>query len=86
MISKDLSTVGGTHKYVKKLSVFLIGTLLLFGLAACDSIKSVTSNVTVGKVIEEFKAAGLEAEQPSDLPEKNLGILEKKRNVFLFQH
>ncbi|TKI91488.1 stress protein, partial [Bacillus cereus] len=28
---------------LKKLSVFLIGTLLLFGLAACDSIKSVTS-------------------------------------------
>ncbi|PGP92249.1 stress protein, partial [Bacillus thuringiensis] len=24
---------------LKKLSVFLIGTLLLFGLAACDSIK-----------------------------------------------
>ncbi|EMK2598692.1 stress protein [Bacillus bombysepticus] len=62
---------------LKKLSVFLIGTLLLFGLAACDSIKSVTSNVTVGKVIEEFKAAGLEAEQPSDLPEKEFGNTRK---------
>ncbi|MEB9909134.1 stress protein [Bacillus anthracis] len=62
---------------LKKLSVFLIGTLLLFGLAACDSIKSVASDVTVGKVIEEFKAAGLKAEQPSDLPEKEFGNTRK---------
>ena len=70
----------------KRLAVLLIGALLLFGLAACDSVKSMTSNVTVGKVIEEFKAAGLEAENPSDLPEKNLEILEKKQSAFLFQH
>ncbi|MGX5597706.1 stress protein [Bacillus cereus] len=57
----------------KRLAVLLIGALLLFGLAACDSVKSMTSNVTVGKVIEEFKAAGLEAENPSDLPEKEFG-------------
>ncbi|HDR4441422.1 stress protein [Bacillus thuringiensis serovar brasilensis] len=62
---------------LKKLSVFLIGALLLFGLAACDSIKSVASDVTVGKVIEEFKAAGLEAEQPGDLPEKEFGNTRK---------
>ncbi|MFA2567823.1 MULTISPECIES: hypothetical protein [Bacillus cereus group] len=61
----------------KRLAVLLIGALLLFGLAACDSVKSMTSNVTVGKVIEEFKAAGLEAENPSDLPEKEFGNTRK---------
>ncbi len=61
----------------KKLSVFLIGALLLFGLTACDSIKSMASDVTVGKVIEEFKSAGLEAETPTDLPEKEFGNTRK---------
>ncbi|MBY5229320.1 MULTISPECIES: stress protein [Bacillus cereus group] len=61
----------------KKLSVFFIGALLLFGLTACDSIKSMASDVTVGKVIEEFKAAGLEAEEPSDLPQKEFGNTRK---------
>lgn len=70
----------------KRLAVLLIGALLLFGLSACDSVKSMTNNVTVGKVIEEFKAAGLEADNPSDLPEKNLEILEKKQSAFWFQH
>ncbi|WP_088338766.1 stress protein [Bacillus cereus] len=67
----------------KKLSVFLIGALLLFGLTACDSVKSMTSNVTVGKVIEEFKAAGLEAEDPSDLPEKEFGNTRKEAKRIL---
>ncbi|HDR7471882.1 stress protein [Bacillus toyonensis] len=62
----------------KKLAVLLIGALLLFGLSACDSVKSMTSNVTVGKVIEEFKAAGLEADNPSDLPEKEFGNTRKE--------
>ncbi|MGY3372351.1 putative lipoprotein [Bacillus toyonensis] len=70
----------------KRLAVLLIGALLLFGLSACDSVKSMTSNVTVGKVIEEFKAAGLEADNPSDYQKKNLEILEKKQSAFLFQH
>ncbi|HDR8488736.1 TPA: stress protein [Bacillus cereus] len=61
----------------KRLAVLLIGALLLFGLSACDSVKSMTSNVTVGKVIEEFKAAGLEADNPSDLPEKEFGNTRK---------
>ncbi|PIE94994.1 stress protein [Bacillus fungorum] len=68
---------------LKKLSVFIIGALLLFGLAACDSVKSMTSNVTVGKVIEEFKAAGLEAENPSDLPEKEFGNTRKEAKRIL---
>lgn len=67
----------------KKLAVLLIGALLLFGLAACDSVKSMTSNVTVGKVIEEFKAAGLEAENPSDLPEKEFGNTRKEAKRIL---
>ncbi|TPV37234.1 stress protein [Bacillus dicomae] len=61
----------------KKLSGFLISILLLFGLTACDSIKSMTSNVTIGKVIEEFKGAGLEAERPTDLPQKEFGNTRK---------
>ncbi|NIL34963.1 stress protein [Bacillus thuringiensis] len=67
----------------KRLAVLLIGALLLFGLAACDSFKSMTSNVTVGKVIEEFKAAGLEAENPSDLPEKEFGNTRKEAKRIL---
>ncbi|MHA4046094.1 stress protein [Bacillus cereus] len=67
----------------KKLAVLLIGALLLFGLSACDSVKSMTSNVTVGKVIEEFKAAGLEAENPSDLPEKEFGNTRKEAKRIL---
>ncbi|PES12338.1 stress protein [Bacillus cereus] len=67
----------------KRLAVLLIGALLLFGLSACDSVKSMTSNVTVGKVIEEFKAAGLEAENPSDLPEKEFGNTRKEAKRIL---
>ncbi|MDR5045745.1 stress protein [Bacillus thuringiensis] len=67
----------------KRLAVLLIGALLLFGLAACDSVKSMISNVTVGKVIEEFKAAGLEAENPSDLPEKEFGNTRKEAKRIL---
>ncbi|MGY4558748.1 hypothetical protein ACVW18_005096 [Bacillus thuringiensis] len=32
----------------KRLAVLLIGALLLFGLPACDSVKPMKSNVTVG--------------------------------------
>ncbi|QEQ20656.1 stress protein [Bacillus sp. BS98] len=67
----------------KKLAVLLIGALLLFGLSACDSVKSMTSNVTVGKVIEEFKAAELEADNPSDLPEKEFGNTRKEAKRIL---
>ncbi len=67
----------------KRLAVLLMGALLLFGLTACDSVKSMTSNVTVGKVIEEFKAAGLEAENPSDLPEKEFGNTRKEAKRIL---
>ncbi|PHC46311.1 stress protein [Bacillus toyonensis] len=67
----------------KRLAVLLIGALLLFGLSACDSVKSMTSNVTVSKVIEEFKAAGLEADNPSDLPEKEFGNIRKEAKRIL---
>ncbi|MGG0221797.1 stress protein, partial [Bacillus toyonensis] len=67
----------------KRLAVLLIGALLLFGLSACNSVKSMTSNVTVGKVIEEFKAAGLEADNPSDLPEKEFGNTRKEAKRIL---
>ncbi|MCU5584642.1 stress protein [Bacillus toyonensis] len=67
----------------KRLAVLLIGALLLFGLSACDSVKSMTSNVTVSKVIEEFKAAGLEADNPSDLPEKEFGNTRKEAKHIL---
>ncbi|MBY7115160.1 stress protein [Bacillus cereus] len=67
----------------KRLAVLLMGALLLFGLTACDSVKSMTSNVTVGKVIEEFTAAGLEAENPSDLPEKEFGNTRKEAKRIL---
>ncbi|PEJ61649.1 stress protein [Bacillus toyonensis] len=67
----------------KRLAVLLLGALLLFGLSACDSVKSMTSNVTVGKVIEEFKAAGLEADNPSDLPEKEFGNTRKEAKRIL---
>ncbi|PDZ06307.1 stress protein [Bacillus cereus] len=67
----------------KRLTVLLIGALLLFGLSACDSVKSMTSNVTVGKVIEEFKTAGLEADNPSDLPEKEFGNTRKEAKRIL---
>ncbi|WAI17456.1 stress protein [Bacillus cereus] len=67
----------------KRFTVLLMGALLLFGLTACDSVKSMTSNVTVGKVIEEFKAAGLEAENPSDLPEKEFGNTRKEAKRIL---
>ncbi|GAB6575088.1 TPA: stress protein [Bacillus cereus] len=67
----------------KRFAVLLMGALLLFGLTACDSVKSMTSNVTVGKVIDEFKAAGLEAENPSDLPEKEFGNTRKEAKRIL---
>ena len=67
----------------KRLAVLLIGALLLFGLSACDSVKSMTNNVTVGKVIEEFKAAGFEADNPSDLPEKEFGNTRKEAKRIL---
>ncbi|GAB6254177.1 hypothetical protein BCSAG_54960 [Bacillus cereus] len=67
----------------KRLAVLLIGALLLFGLSACDSVKSMRNNVTVGKVIEEFKAAGLEADNPSDLPEKEFGNTRKEAKRIL---
>ncbi|HFU6611093.1 stress protein [Bacillus tropicus] len=67
----------------KRFAGLLMGALLLFGLTACDSVKSMTSNVTVGKVIEEFKAAGLEAENPSDLPEKEFGNTRKEAKRIL---
>ncbi|MBJ7932823.1 stress protein [Bacillus cereus group sp. N31] len=67
----------------KRLAVLLIGALLLFGLSACDSVKSMTNNVTVDKVIEEFKAAGLEADNPSDLPEKEFGNTRKEAKRIL---
>ncbi|WP_318588288.1 stress protein [Bacillus thuringiensis] len=67
----------------KRLAVLLIGALLLFGLSACDSVKSMTSNVTVGKIIEEFKAVGLEADNPSDLPEKEFGNTRKEAKRIL---
>ncbi|WP_242243575.1 stress protein [Bacillus cereus group sp. BfR-BA-01309] len=67
----------------KRLTVLLIGALLLFGLSACDSVKSMASNVTVGKVIEEFKTAGLEADNPSDLPEKEFGNTRKEAKRIL---
>ncbi|MGI2748388.1 stress protein [Bacillus cytotoxicus] len=67
----------------KRFAVLLMGALLLFGLTACDSVKSMTSNVTVGKVIEEFKAAGLDAENPSDLPEKEFGNTRKEAKRIL---
>ncbi|MDA2124503.1 stress protein [Bacillus cereus] len=67
----------------KRFAVLFMGALLLFGLTACDSVKSMTSNVTVGKVIEEFKAAGLEAENPSDLPEKEFGNTRKEAKRIL---
>ncbi len=67
----------------KRFAVLLMGVLLLFGLTACDSVKSMTSNVTVGKVIEEFKTAGLEAENPSDLPEKEFGNTRKEAKRIL---
>jgi len=67
----------------KRLAVLLIGALLLLGLSACDSVKSMTSNVTVSKVIEEFKAAGLEADNPSDLPEKEFGNTRKEAKRIL---
>ncbi|EMX0194457.1 stress protein [Bacillus cereus] len=67
----------------KRLAVLLIGALLLFGLSACDSVKSMTSNVTVGKIIEEFKAAGLEADNSSDLPEKEFGNTRKEAKRIL---
>ncbi|MCU5242307.1 stress protein [Bacillus cereus] len=62
----------------KRLAVLLIGALLLFGLSACDSVKSMTNNVTVGKVIEEFKA-----DNPSDLPEKEFGNTRKEAKRIL---
>ena len=40
------------------------------------------SDATVGKVIEEFKGAGLEAEGLLIYRKKNLKILEKMQNVF----
>ena len=67
----------------KRFAVLFMGALLLFGLTACDSVKSMGSNVTVGKVIEEFKAAGLEAENPSDLPEKEFGNTRKEAKRIL---
>lgn len=57
--------------------------LFIKAYAARDSIKSMTSNVTVGKVIEEFKVAEIEAEEPSDLPEKEFENTRKEAKRIL---
>ncbi|EWH20411.1 membrane lipoprotein lipid attachment site-containing protein [Bacillus haynesii] len=55
---------------MKKLLVILLGVLFL---TACSNPAEGDNEVTADKVIQAFKDAGLEAENPTDLKEKEFG-------------
>lgn len=74
----------------------MIGALCLslISLAACSNNNGKTpteskqekkeTKVTVDSIITEFKNAGLQAENPTDLPQKNLVTFEKKVSVLSY--
>lgn len=72
-----------------KLLTTLACSALLFGMAACSSSDKTTNEskpkqeakkaepVTATLLINEFKKAGIEAENPTDLPQKEFGNMRK---------
>ncbi|HDR8072012.1 TPA: stress protein [Bacillus cereus] len=73
----------------RKLLIALTCSALLMGMAACSSNDKTTTEskpkqeekkpepVTTTSLISEFKKAGLEAENPTDLPQKEFGNMRK---------
>ncbi|PEC65313.1 stress protein [Bacillus toyonensis] len=62
----------------KRLICALIFSALLICLSACkNETKQTDPSITTTSIINEFKATGLEAENVSDLPEKEFGDIRK---------
>ncbi|PFL71970.1 stress protein [Bacillus anthracis] len=73
----------------RKLLTALACSALLMGMAACSSNEKTTTEskpkqeakkaepVTTTLLINEFKKAGIEAENPTDLPQKEFGNMRK---------
>ncbi|PEW83734.1 stress protein [Bacillus cereus] len=73
----------------RKLLTALTCSALLMGMAACSSNEKTASEskpkqevkkpepITTTSLINEFKKAGLEAENPTDLPQKEFGNMRK---------
>ena len=58
---------------MKKIISFATLLLLVLTLAACGGTSSKEKEKTTDNIIEAFKSAGLESENPSDLPQKEFG-------------
>ncbi|WP_249670155.1 stress protein [Bacillus altitudinis] len=61
---------------MKKLFVFIFTCLMM--LTACSSAASNEKQLTTANIIEAFKSAGLEAEKPSDLKQKEFGNIREE--------
>ncbi|MDH6597051.1 stress protein [Bacillus aerius] len=61
---------------MKKLSIFIFICLMM--LTACSSAASNEKQLTTANIIEAFKSAGLEAEKPSDLKQKEFGNIREE--------
>lgn len=61
---------------MKKLSIFIFICLMM--LTACSSAASNEKQLTTANIIESFKSAGLEAEKPSDLKQKEFGNIREE--------
>lgn len=67
---------------MKKLSIFIFICFMM--LTACSSAASNEKQLTTGNIIEAFKSAGLEAEKPSDLKQKEFGnIREEGKRILI---
>ncbi|ANT56717.1 stress protein [Bacillus altitudinis] len=67
---------------MKKLSIFIFICLMM--LTACSSAASNEKQLTTANIIEAFKSAGLEAEKPSDLKQKEFGnIREEGKRILI---
>ncbi len=81
-----------------KLLTALTCSALLMGLVACGSNEKTATEskpkqeakkpepITTTSLISEFKKAGLEAENPTDLEQKNLETCVKTGNVSLLRN
>lgn len=67
---------------MKKLSIFIFICFMM--LTACSSAASNEKQLKTANIIEAFKSAGLEAEKPSDLKQKEFGnIREEGKRILI---
>lgn len=67
---------------MKKFFVLIFTCLIM--LTACSSAASTKKQLTTDKVVEAFKSAGLEAEKPTDLEQKEFrNIREEGKRILI---